>query len=76
MVLNKIADGKIDLKDEGQKPFIEMLRKHNYDINKIIDEHVQKINEMMIKRRRIEADFPGFLEILVPQAHLAVARAP
>ena len=50
MVLNKIANEKIQVSDE-QKAFIKMLQDHNYDINKIIDKHVQRMNEMMVKEK-------------------------
>ena len=68
LVLDKVvADGEKEVKKrtfnirEDQLEFVKMLKTNNYDINKIIDKHVQRMNTMMIKKRtRIEADFPGF----------------
>ena len=75
MVLDKVvADGaKEDIQKrtfkigEDQLQFLRMLRKHNYDINKIIDEHVQRMNTMMVEetnksRAKREAESEEFRE--------------
>ena len=56
LVLDKVvADGEKEVKKrtfnirEDQLEFVKMLKTNNYDINKIIDKHVQRMNTMMIK---------------------------
>lgn len=44
MVLDKVASGKLKDVTEDQKQFVEMLQENNYDINKIIDVYVKKLN--------------------------------
>ena len=45
MVLDKVASGKLKDVTEDQIQFVEMLQENNYDINKIIDVYVKKLND-------------------------------
>jgi hypothetical protein len=43
-VLDKVASNNIDGVTEEHVSFVEMLQRNNYDINKIIDDHVKNIS--------------------------------
>lgn len=54
MVLNKVASGELKVGEE-QKKFVTMLKNNNYDINKIIDDYVKKLNRKIVEQKAAQA---------------------
>ena len=54
MVLNKVASGGLIVEGE-QKDFVTMLKNNNYDINKIIDDYVKKLNTKIVEQKAEQA---------------------
>ena len=58
MVLDKVASGGLKVEEE-QKKFVTMLKNNNYDINKIIDDYVKKLNTKMVDQKAKQASEEG-----------------
>ena len=54
MVLDKVASGGLKVEEE-QKKFVTMLKNNNYDINKIIDDYVKKLNRKIVEQKAAQA---------------------